>query len=357
VVITSVTNGTVTDVSDANFTIQISGITVSSPNGGEVWEIGSSYDITWTDNIAENVKIELFIGVLNSTIAASTPSDGTFNWTVPAVTQASDYTVVITSVSNGSITDVSDANFTIQTSKISVTSPNGGENYRTGSSQTITWTDNISENVKIELFKGGVFNSTIIASIPSDGSHPWTVPVVADGSDYTVVITSTTETAVTDVSDADFSIFNPVIIVTSPNGGENYRTGTAQTITWTDNISEDVEIELFKGGVFNSTIVASTPSDGTHDWTVPVVTDGADYTVVITSTTEGTVTDVSDADFSIFNPVITVTSPNGGENYRTGSSQTITWTDNIAEDVKIELFKGGVFNSTIIMVHIRGQYQ
>ena len=75
------------------------------------------------------------------------------------------------------------------------------------------------------------------------------------------MITSTTEAAVADVSDADFSIFNPVISVTSPNGDENYRTGSSQTITWTDNTVENVKIELFKDGVFNSTIIASTPSD------------------------------------------------------------------------------------------------
>ncbi|MCH7973564.1 MAG: hypothetical protein IH949_06710, partial [Bacteroidetes bacterium] len=347
--ITSINNTNLFDVSDANFSIFNPVISVTSPNGGENYRTGSSQTVTWTDNISEDVKIELFKdGVLSSTIIASTPSDGTFNWTVPVVADGSDYTVVITSTTTGTVSDVSDANFSIFNPVISVTSPNGGENYRTGSSQTITWTDNISEDVKIELFKGGVFNSTIIASTPSDGSHPWTVPEVADGSDYTLVITSTTEGTVTDVSDAEFSIFNPVITVTSPNGGENYRTGSSQTITWTDNISEDVKIELFKGGVFNSTIITSTPSDGSHPWTVPVVADGSDYTLVITSTTTGTVTDVSNANFSIFNPVITVTSPNGGENYEIATGQTTTWTDNISENVKIELFKGGVLNSTII---------
>ncbi|MEJ2196922.1 MAG: Ser-Thr-rich GPI-anchored membrane family protein [Ignavibacteriaceae bacterium] len=69
-------------------------ITVTSPNGGEIFEIGASYDITWTDNIAEDVKIELFkAGAFDSNIVDPTPSDGTYNWTVPSVTEGSDYTI------------------------------------------------------------------------------------------------------------------------------------------------------------------------------------------------------------------------------------------------------------------------
>ena len=36
------------------------------------------------------------------------------------------------------------------------------------------------------------------------------------------------------------------IKITSPNGGENWYKGSTQTITWTDNISEDVRIDLYK---------------------------------------------------------------------------------------------------------------
>ena len=73
VVITSTTNGTVADTSDASFTIQTSAITVTSPNGGEIFDIGNSYDITWTDNIAENVQIDLFkAGLFISTITRIT---------------------------------------------------------------------------------------------------------------------------------------------------------------------------------------------------------------------------------------------------------------------------------------------
>jgi hypothetical protein len=539
-VITSVDSSGITDASDADFTIFNPAITLTSPNGAEIYETGSMQEITWNDNIAEDVKIELFkAGVFNSTIVSSTPSDGTYSWTVPSVTNASDYTVVITSTTTVTVTDVSNGSFVIQTSFVTVTSPNGGEswargfdhqiswddsfieevridlykggllhsiidasttsdgtnnwvipdtipvgsNYKikitkvndstvydfsdsdftigsfevtipngaeswaagtyhqikwndvisnsdtvanielwkggvfdrvlyvnqdadgskgwnipdelpagidyrikiihssdttdydfsdgdftitefvpeiivttpnggelwqTGVEQLITWTDNITEDVKIELYKGGVFQTELFASTSSDGAKSWTIPMnTASGADYTIKIISVDSSSVFDFSDTTFTIFTTLAIFT-PNGGESWLASTQQTITWNDNITEDVKIELFKGGVFNSTIVASTPSDGSYDWDIPAGTvEAFDYTIVMTSVDSSSITDVSDANFSIFNPVITLISPNGGESWRSGIQQTITWTDNISENVKIDLYKAGVFNLTI----------
>jgi hypothetical protein len=90
-------------------------ITVTSPNGGESWAAGSQQFIAWNDNIAENVMIELYKGgSLHSVISTSTGSDGSKTWDIPAgTTPASNYTIKITSINDGNITDVSDGVFTI----------------------------------------------------------------------------------------------------------------------------------------------------------------------------------------------------------------------------------------------------
>ncbi|MEJ2196923.1 MAG: Ser-Thr-rich GPI-anchored membrane family protein, partial [Ignavibacteriaceae bacterium] len=207
----------------------------------------------------------------------------------------------------------------------------------------MTWTDNIAENVQIDLFKGGSFDQTIIASTISNGTYNWMVPSITEGTDYTVVITSTTNGTIADTSDANFTIQTSGITVTSPNGGEIFDIGNSYDITWNDNISGTVKIDLFKAGAFVQTIVDPTPSDGTYNWTVPSVTEASDYTIVITSNSMGTIADTSDASFTIQTSVITVTSPNGGEIFDIGNSYDITWTDNIAEDVKIDLYKAGAF--------------
>ncbi|MEJ2196802.1 MAG: Ser-Thr-rich GPI-anchored membrane family protein, partial [Ignavibacteriaceae bacterium] len=351
VVITSTTNGTIADTSDANFTIQTSAITVTSPNGGEIFDIGNSYDITWTDNISEPVQIDLFkAGLFISTITPLTPSDGSFNWTVPDITQASDYTIVITSTATGAIADTSDAGFTIQISGLNVSSPNGGEVWELGSSHDITWTDNIAEDVKIELFKAGVFFQTIVDPTPSDGTYNWTVPAVTQASDYTIVVTSKTNSTIADTSDANFTLQTSAITVISPNGGENWQSGIDHTITWTDNISENVKIELYKGGLLNFTITASTPSTGSFTWSVSSGTIAAtDYSIVITSVNNGAITDASNSNFNIFDSEITLTFPNGGEVLNPGTIYQIKWDPTIfSENVKIELYKGGSPIDTVL---------
>jgi uncharacterized protein (TIGR02145 family) len=92
----------------------------------------------------------------------------------------------------------------------------------------------------------------------------------------------------------------PVIAITSPNGGESWYRGTSHDITWTNNISGDVKIELFKGGIFDHQIVASTPANGSYSWTIPTdQTTGQDYKVKVTSLVNPAVSDLSDNDFTI----------------------------------------------------------
>ncbi len=129
-------------------------------------------------------------------------------------------------------------------------------------------------------------------------------PVVSPGSTttYTCQVTS----GVQSTSASAMVTVNPVpfITVTSPNGGESYLQGSVQTIAWSDNIAEGVKIDLYRGGIFVLQIVASTPSNGTYLWDVPPAQNpGTDYQVVITSVTNNTLFDISDADFTVSSSV------------------------------------------------------
>jgi precorrin isomerase len=355
-------------------------ITVTSPKGGENWAAGSTQTIQWayTGNPGSYVKIELLKGgVLNRTISSSrsigTAGSGSYSWPIPsALAGGSDYQVRVTSTTNSVYTDASDGNFTITgptPPSITVTSPNGGENWAAGSTQTIQWayTGNPGSYVKIELLKGGVLNRTISSSrsigTAGSGSYSWPIPsALAGGSDYQVRVTSTTNSAYTDASDGNFTITGPTppsITVTSPKGGENWAAGSTQTIQWayTGNPGSYVKIELLKGGVLNLAISSScsigTAGSGSYSWPIPsALAGGSDYQVRVTSTTNSAYTDASDGNFTITGPTppsITVTSPKGGENWAAGSTQTIQWayTGNPGSSVKIELLKGGVLKRTI----------
>jgi surfactin synthase thioesterase subunit len=350
--ITSVDDSTVTDMSEADFTIFAGNIMVTSPNGGESWLAGSSQEITWSDNISGNVKIDLFKGgVFYTEIINSATSSGIFNWDIADTTvEGSDYQVKISSVENAALFDFSDADFTIFAGSITVTSPNGGESWLAGSSENITWIDNISENVTIDLYKGGVFHSVISTSTSSDGSREWDIPFTLEaGADYTVKITDVSNPNTFDFSDSNFMIVSSQITVISPNGGEQLLEGENYIISWNDNLAGNVEIQLFKGGVFLSQIAGSTPSDGLYTWEVSSsVPSGSDYKVKILSVSNGSVFDFSDSNFTVINQDLTVVTPDGGENWLTSTTNDITWTDDISSDVKIELYKAGVFYSEIV---------
>jgi hypothetical protein len=134
------------------------------------------------------------------------------------------------------------------------------------------------------------------------------------------------------VSDAVFSILlpsSPTIRVSTPNGGEQLVIGMIYEITWFGTDSRaDVKIEYsINGGETWTGIIDSTENDGDYDWTVP--DEPSDTCLVRVSEIDGQPVDISDAVFSIVQPLpgdLTVLTPNGGENLETGSEYNITWT-------------------------------
>ncbi|NEP84389.1 MAG: hypothetical protein F6K39_43540, partial [Okeania sp. SIO3B3] len=311
--ITSVSDSSISDFSNSNFTIEADDpddfITVKSPNGGNTLEPEKSYNITWNDNLSENVRIYLYKNdEFDRMITNSTASDGSYTWTVPTnLATGSDYEIAIQSVVDNSIFDYSNSNFTIKSSdSITVKSPNGGNTLEPGKSYNITWNDNISENVRIYLYKNSEFDRTIASSTSSDGIYTWTVPEsIAAGSDYKVAIQSLGDDDIYDFSNSNFTIKanepDKFITVTSPNSGNFLITGNSYNITWNDNFSENVRIYLYKNNQFNRTITSSTASDGIYTWTVPTnLATGSDYEIAIQSVVDGKIYDYSDNLFWIF---------------------------------------------------------
>jgi len=161
---------------------------------------------------------------------------------------------------------------TLEELSITVTAPNGGENWEATTSQTITWTSTGSiPNVKIEYStdNGSSWN-IIINSTTNTGSYNWIVPNTPSGN--CLVKISDTAGPTSDTGNAVFTIAEQrTITVTSPNGGENLLANTTYAITWTNtgNIP-NVKIEYStNNGSSWSVIIASTTNSGSYDWTVP----------------------------------------------------------------------------------------
>ncbi|MCK4760855.1 MAG: hypothetical protein KAW12_01555 [Candidatus Aminicenantes bacterium] len=241
-------------------------------------------------------------------------------------------------------------------SDITVTTPNGGETWRRGSIRNITWNStNLSNNIKITLWKNDSFIGTIIKGIdPSPGFYHWTVGKLNDGSitpngqDYKIKIKEVNSSAA-DFSDAKFAIAS--IKVTAPNGGENWKIGSAHDITWVSRaLAKYIKIILLKDGAYVCTIANDLdPAGGSYPWTVgQCIGVGAEAGTGYKIKIKGKSTNVSDESNVPFTisppppPSIEITSPNGGESWKTGSTHDITWnTTGVSRDVKITLRKDG----------------
>ena len=127
-----ITNTVVTELtlSSRPVNVAVPYITVTSPNGGEVWQADSTYDITWTSVAATgNVRIEYSInnGFSWIQVAGSTVDDGSHSWMVPD--NSSDSCLIRVKNWSGDPFDISNSVFSILPSSSSVSPVNLPEVY------------------------------------------------------------------------------------------------------------------------------------------------------------------------------------------------------------------------------------
>ncbi len=344
--ITNLSDATVTDSSDANFKIQ-GVLTLTAPNGGEVWSVGDSQAIAWTrvGSIA-NAKLEYSsdggVNYGNVMIASTPAANLSYGWTVPDVI-SSTMRVKISDVTDSTVADTSNANFKIR-GALTITSPNGTEAFVIGSSRVVTWTKFGSiSNAKLEYSMNGgtTFPNVIIGSVPANQlTYTWTVPDSAT-TQARVRISQVGDATVFDDSDANFTI-RAGFTVTAPVGGEQWAVGSSHDITWiTGGTISNIKLEYSSnGGNSYTTIIGSTPNNQTYPWVVPdAITTQA--RVRVSDTNDAQAADISPANFKIMG-TLTITVPNGGEQWLVGSAHNITWTKaGSIPNVKLEYSTNG----------------
>jgi len=314
-------------------------ITVSSPNGNEQWIVGTTQKIIWTSSDVANVKIEYTTdNIIWNTIASSvTSAVGSYDWLIPN-TPSVNCKVKISDASDNFYSDLSNNVFSIILPKVTVTSPNGGEQWIVGATQNITWTSSNVANVKLEYTtnNGTNWNSVLTSTPASAGSFVWTIPNTPSAN-CKIRISDASNIAVPDLSDNVFSIILPQISVLKPNGGENFIVGKTDTIKWSSANVVNVKLEYSTDNGSNwISILASTPAAaGSFVWTIPN-TPSANCKIRISDASNIAVPDLSDNVFSIILPKVTVTAPNGGEQWIVGATQNITWTSSNVANVKLE---------------------
>ncbi|MFA5164247.1 MAG: LamG-like jellyroll fold domain-containing protein [Candidatus Omnitrophota bacterium] len=257
--ITSNSDANLTDASDGIFTI--ADLIVNSPNGGEIWQAGStSNPVTW-----------VFVGsagVGKVTVSYSTDSGSTwtvynnnvdnqqgpnsYNWTVPFAPSDNIRVKVVDNTSGSTMADSSDGNFSI--AGVKVTLPNGSETYGIDSANFIRWSANNASDTGAIYYSvdgGSTWSASPIVGaeevLLSQGAtgfswtpsnDPGTVPTVqarvkvvaltpASDANPPVPLTLPME----DSSDANFTIRG--LRVTAPALNASWLLGSSHDIQWT----------------------------------------------------------------------------------------------------------------------------
>ncbi len=218
------------------------------------------------------------------------------------------------------------------TKKITVLSPNGGETCYIDEVCDFTWSSTgVTGTVKIDLYKGGNYYRSIDSSVPvSDRTTLRIIPTsIPAGNDYRVKITSNEDGSINDISNGDFTISSgggggtKSITVLSPNGGQSWKIGETHDFTWSSTgVSGDVKVYLCKG-TFSRLIASNAPASyGRVSREIPTnIPTGSGYKVKITSRDDGSITDMSNGDFTISSGggASTCTESDSGRDYETGS--------------------------------------
>ncbi len=209
-------NSNISDISNGLFSIRSDAyLEILSPNGGESFLAGDTTSIEWSASAVNNVNIFFSSdnGANWSEVISFYPAGtGQYVWSVPEVS-SSECLVLIEDSDNAAIQDMSNGVFSVSPAAgvvLSLISPQRGDYWEMGSSQTVRWTvsDPSLTSLKIELSGDNGLNYTELAQVadPNVGEYTVTVPVMAPTGQALLRISDNANTAIFDETDGNFSV-------------------------------------------------------------------------------------------------------------------------------------------------------
>jgi hypothetical protein len=258
-------------------------LTILTPNGGEVWTIGEVEIASWTgQNHSGVVKIEFSydggINWWNQGEVPCGPNGGNASVAVPN-TSTSNAILRITDVANPSVSDISDAPFTVYVPPIYIWEPSANSAVFVNTLSQVYWI----------LYVSGI--TLLNADISIDNGQTYT-PVAQNmnaqaGFTYVNLSDTPSDACILKVYNAEnpsqyglsevFTISPlPVYTLTSPAGGEIVNTFSPFTITW--NVENPytpynyLEFSPDNGATWEGIANGSSQGNsGSYVWTTPNV--------------------------------------------------------------------------------------
>lgn len=257
-------------------------LTVNYPKGGENMVTGDPILIKWTPSSSvSNIEIVksdggYSFGIYGPKYGNNNPiTSGVFNYTLSGSVPSGMYYVKLTTIdgnthSNSNMFGIN----MINKASITVTSPNGGEQWKVGETYNITWLSQGSNatdyNVQLEIFDNRYSNedndrssATIVHSIPNTGSYSWTIPQSIGGllnfgnvtqPVYKMAVhswsDSTTGTALGGSSVSPFTITAPVVNTPSApilTAQTSSTCGNRIKLSW-NKVTGAQEYQIFRNG-------------------------------------------------------------------------------------------------------------
>ena len=281
-------------------------ISIVSPNGGEQFIYGDTLKINWTSLNIDAIGIEFsqdndlnWFSIIDSIPAGNTQ----YEWIPPDTISSDQCLVRICDISDLQNCDESDSVFSILQKSLSISSPNGGEQFLYGDTIKIKWTSINIDAIGIEFSQNNGLNwFSIIDNIPAGNNQYKWIPKDTISSDQCLVrICDISDLQNCDESDSVFSILQKSLAISSPNGGEDWQMGSMHNITWTSYNIDNVKLELtLDNGMRWSTIEDSVPSTGTYNWLIPN-TPSLQSLIKISDLNNSSINDQSDFKFTIGN--------------------------------------------------------
>lgn len=198
-------------------------VTVTQPRIGDQWFVGQSYNILWTSTALQgNVNLSLnrtfpsggwenlFTNISNVGAQAWTP-------TGPASSQAR---IRLISVNNPAVGDTNDGAFNIIMPTITLTTPNGGEVFQTGSYAVISWTSTGLGPARVDLNRTYPFGNWEVLAASSPGDFQWIINGPPTNTARIRLIGISVPT-VGDTSDGNFTVGVPPVITHTPRADNN----------------------------------------------------------------------------------------------------------------------------------------
>jgi len=160
------------------------------------------------------------------------------------------------------------------------------------STQTVTISNTGTADLVISLIETtGVDAGMFIVATGGTNPCPSLTPTIAPGGNCTVNVTfsptsKAQKTAALSISsndpddnpvDVSLSGTGVIVKLTSPNGGEVWKSGTIRTITWDTTSAPPKQVAKFRlrrtinGGTTWVTMVTHSGNPGRYDWKVPAV--------------------------------------------------------------------------------------